>query len=54
MINKQFKFEGKIQNGFKNLTPRPMFQGQFDLEDQGQVHQVSNSSETCNHIFKVP
>ena len=48
MINKKFKFDGKILNGsiFKKIKPKfRMFQGQSDLENQGQVHQVLNSSK---------
>ena len=43
MINKQFKFEGKILNGyiFKKIKPKFwMFRGQFDLEDQFQGQSV--------------
>ena len=43
MINKQFKFEGKILTVkfLKNLKPKFfMFQGKFDLENQGQGHKV--------------
>ena len=48
MINEQFKLDGKIRNGsfLKVKTKLRMFEGQYDLEDQGQGHQFSNSSET--------
>ena len=48
MINKQFKFEGKILNSemLKNLKPKFwFFKVQYDLKGQDQAHQVSNSSE---------
>ena len=49
MINTQFKFEAKIPNGsnvHKKLHKSFKFQGQFDLEGQGQGHQFSKSYET--------
>ena len=56
MLNKQLKFEGKIPTVQKLLHSHKIFkfQGQFDLEGQGQSHtegqghQFLNSSE----IFK--
>ena len=50
MINKQFKFEGKILNGYTGILKKMKtkfwrLQGQFDLEDQGQGRQFSNSSQ---------
>ena len=45
MLDKQFKLEAKIQNGssFRQLKQKFWkFQGQFDLEDQGQGYQFSN------------
>ena len=53
MINKQFKFEGKIPKGYtgtavlKKLKPKFWrFQGQYDLKDQGQGHQLNKL--TCS------
>ena len=52
MINTHLKFEGKIptvQNllHLQGITQKFLkFQGQFDLEGQGQGHQFSNPSET--------
>ena len=51
MINTHLKFEAKILNGSKvvaftnNYTKIFQFQGQFNLEGQGQGHQFSNLSE---------
>ena len=53
MINTYPKFEAEIPNGSKvvvftknkDLHKIFQFQGQFDLEDQGQGHQFSNTSE---------
>ena len=45
MLNTLLKFEAKIPNGSKvvafsqGITQMLKFQGQFDLEDQGQGHQ---------------
>ena len=45
MINKQFKFEDKFLQFLKKLKPKIwIFQGQFDLEEQG--HQFLYSPET--------
>ena len=51
MTNTQLKFEGKIPTAQKLLHSRGItqifkFQGQFDLEGQGQGHKFSNLSET--------
>ena len=46
MINKQFKFEEK-NTKWLSLNPKVwVFQGQFDVKDQGQGDQFSNLSET--------
>ena len=52
MLNTYLKFEAKIPYGSKvvaftrNSHKMFKFQGQFDLEGQGQGHQFSNLSET--------
>ena len=51
MINTHLKFQSKIPNGLKvvaftrNYTKFYSFQGQIDLEGQGQGHQFSNLAE---------
>ena len=59
MINKQFKFEGKIitvqvveftRNHTKFIFK---FQDQFYLEGQGQPHQFSNLSETFRCLINI-
>ena len=53
MINEQFKFEDRQLN-FKKLKPKfSRFQGQFDLEDQGQGKQFSNSPDTHGSSLKI-
>ena len=44
MINTQLKFEGKVKNVQKLLHSQ--FEGQFDLEDQGQGHKFLEWSKT--------
>ena len=51
MINIQLKFEAENPNGltvvaFTRNHKIFKFQGQFDLEVQGQAHQFSNQSQT--------
>ena len=58
MINTQLRFEGKILTVQKLLYPQGIiqifnFQGQFDLEGQGQGHQFSNPSETFRCLIKA-
>ena len=51
MINTHLKFEAKIPKWFKSSCIRKelhkifKLKGQFDLEGQGQGHQISNTPE---------
>ena len=47
-VNEQFKCEGKILKIFCR------FEGQFDLEGQGQCHKFLNPSEELKCKGKIP